>query len=81
MTIDHVIPYVVGGETSSQNLLTLCHECNGKKGCTGGGLLSPDVATSNGIDLSLIRGRLSKAKLLLAKIFSLNLMHTRCELD
>lgn len=29
---DHVIPYSADGETTMENLQTLCHSCNSKKG-------------------------------------------------
>lgn len=29
---DHVYPYIKGGETSTQNLVTACQHCNSKKG-------------------------------------------------
>jgi len=32
LTIDHIIPFSVGGKTEEANLETLCRSCNSKKG-------------------------------------------------
>ena len=32
LTIDHIIPFVLGGETKKSNLQTLCRNCNSQKG-------------------------------------------------
>jgi hypothetical protein len=32
LTADHIVPVVLGGETSLRNLQTLCRRCNSKKG-------------------------------------------------
>lgn len=32
LTIDHIIPFALGGRTSNKNLQTLCQSCNSKKG-------------------------------------------------
>lgn len=32
LTVDHIYPEVLGGETSMENCQTLCKKCNSKKG-------------------------------------------------
>lgn len=32
LTLDHVVPFSVGGQTTMENLRTLCRSCNSKKG-------------------------------------------------
>ena len=32
VTIDHIIPYTLGGSDEADNLITCCRECNGIKG-------------------------------------------------
>lgn len=32
LRVDHIIPYSANGETTFENLQTLCHNCNSKKG-------------------------------------------------
>ena len=32
LTVDHIIPFSLGGQTTKENLQTLCKKCNSKKG-------------------------------------------------
>jgi len=81
LTLQHVIPFSVGGETSSRNMVTLCEECNQSYRDE----ISPELYRLAGLhygyEPSLIKSAPDqKAALHRAVYFSHNLMHTRCDL-
>ncbi len=81
LTLQHVVPYSKGGETSYRNLVTLCENCNqGLKSeyCAG---LFKRAGLFSDLELSLLRGGHSdQAAALRAMQFSSNLMHTRADM-
>ncbi|ELI8044527.1 HNH endonuclease [Yersinia enterocolitica] len=78
LTLQHVIPYSKGGETSYRNLVTLCAECNQKLGAEYHRGLFHLAGLSGEIEISLLRGgKFDKAAFSRAVQFSGNIMHTR----
>jgi hypothetical protein len=80
LTLDHFMPYSTGGETTSQNLVTLCAKCNSEKGASTQGVVPPEIADAWRIDTSLVTQPYTVEKLLLAKQHASDIMHTRCEI-
>lgn len=81
LTLQHVVPYSRGGETSYRNLVTLCDNCNQNlKSDYVPGLFKRAGLISD-FELSLLRGgNIGKDAALRAVQFSSNLMHTRVDL-
>ncbi|MFC0226111.1 HNH endonuclease [Serratia aquatilis] len=81
LTLQHVVPYSKGGETSYRNLVTLCEVCNQELGADYCRELYQLAGLFGGIELSLLRGgKLGKDAISRASQFSSNIMHTRSEL-
>ncbi len=80
LTMQHVLAWSKGGETTAQNLVTLCEACNKKLGTEEVAELYLKAGLHFGYDPSLIRGRLSREALYKAMELSDNLMQTRCEI-
>ncbi len=81
LTLQHIIPYSKGGETTSRNLVTLCESCNQElRDNVDYGLF--DVAgLPHTYDRALINSpHVSKEQIWKAADLSSNLMQTRCEL-
>ncbi len=80
LTMQHVIPYSRGGESTTRNLVTLCNECNQDLG-TG---YLPDLyelaQLHYGYDPSLINTPIDNMDVFNTAVFiSNNLMQTRCD--
>lgn len=43
LTIDHITPVALGGQTVKENLQTLCRKCNSQKKDTVGKSISPEI--------------------------------------
>jgi hypothetical protein len=81
LTLQHVIPFSAGGETSSRNMVTLCEACNQSYRDE----ISPELYRLAGLhygyEPSIVKFATDrKAALHRAVYFSNNLMHTRCDL-
>lgn len=79
LTMQHVIPFRFGGETTSRNLVTLCTKCNGKVGTDIMYRLYEIADLHYGYDPSLIKNARTKEVISDAFDLSDNLMQTRCE--
>ena len=80
LTMHHVLAFTKGGETTAQNLVTLCEGCNEKLGTEEVTKLYAKAGLHFGYDPSIIRGRLSRMAYNKAMELSDNLMQTRCEI-
>ena len=81
LTLQHVQPYSHGGETNSNNLVTLCDPCNQELRDEIDIELYELAGLRSGIEPSLLKSSDgSNAALVRALYFSHNLMHTRCDL-
>jgi 5-methylcytosine-specific restriction endonuclease McrA len=80
LTMQHVRPHSKGGETTAQNLVTLCEPCNRKRGTEEITELYKKAGLHFGYDPSIIQGRLSDEIHNQAIELSDNLMQTRCEI-
>jgi hypothetical protein len=81
LTLQHVVPYSKGGETSYRNLVTLCTSCNQELGTVHCRELYQLAGLFGDIELSLLgEGALGKDAFVRASQFSSNIMHTRSEL-
>jgi len=80
LTMQHVLPWSKGGETTAQNLVTLCEPCNTKLGTDEVTDLYIKAELHFGYDPSIIRGPLSRWARSQAMELSDNLMQTRCEI-
>jgi len=80
LTMHHVVAFTKGGETTAQNLVTLCKGCNEKLGTEEVTKLYAKAGLHFGYDPSIIRGRLSRVAYNKAIELSDNLMQTRCEI-
>lgn len=81
LTLQHVVPYSKGGETSYRNLMTLCGSCNQKLKAEYHSGLYELAGLQDGIEASLLRGgKLDKESIIRAAQFSKNIMHTRADL-
>ncbi|WP_091798133.1 HNH endonuclease [Lysobacter sp. yr284] len=81
LTLQHVVPYSAGGETSSGNLVTLCEACNQNlKNEVDIGLYQL-AGLHHGYDPAIL-GEVKNSSVALkwARYLSSNLMHSRCEL-
>lgn len=80
LTMQHVLAWSKGGETTAQNLVTLCEACNTKLATEEVTELYVKAGLHFGYDPSIIRGRLSREARSQAMELSDNLMQTRCEI-
>jgi len=80
LTMQHVLPHSKGGETTAQNLVTVCEPCNRKLGIEEVTELYKKAGLHFGYDPSIIQGRLSDEIHSKAIELSDNLMQTRCEI-
>ena len=78
--MQHVRPFSRGGETTSQNLVTLCESCNQMYGIDEVTELYEKAGLHFGYDPSIIRGTLTANARNKALELSDNLMQTRCEI-
>lgn len=79
LTLHHVRPYSVGGETTTRNLVTLCEECNQKVGANEIVGLYDLAELRYGFDPSLMNGHLTEQAWFKIRDISDNLMQTKCE--
>lgn len=80
LTMQHVIPYSRGGETTSRNLVTLCEDCNQDLGTEYRPSLYSLVELHHGYDPSLISTpMIDSGAIEMAAMLSNNLMQARCE--
>jgi hypothetical protein len=80
LTMQHVIPYSRGGESTTRNLVTLCNKCNQDLGAEYMPDLYELVQLHHGYDPSLITNPLAELDdVRWASFLSNNLMQTRCE--
>lgn len=81
LTMQHVIPFSKGGETTSRNLVTLCKSCNQELEDNVDYSLFDVAGLPHTYDRVLINApHVSKEQLWKAADLSSNLMQTRCEL-
>jgi hypothetical protein len=83
LTLQHVLPYSCGGETSSRNLVTLCEPCNQKLRDEMHRELYRFAGLHHGYEPSLIKSEATgepQDVLGKAAYLSSNLMYTRCDL-
>jgi len=81
LTMQHVIPYSKGGETTSRNLVTLCKSCNEKLADTTDLTLYIAAGLHFDYDLSLLKNfKISTEIRNKALDISSNLIQTRCEI-
>lgn len=81
LTMQHIIPFSKGGETTSRNLVTLCKSCNQEREDNVDYSLFDVAGLPHTYDRALINGpHVSKEQLWKAADLSSNLMQTRCEL-
>lgn len=81
LTLQHVVPYSRGGETSYRNLVTLCKDCNEELKADYAPGLFKRAGLISDFELSLLRsGNIGEDAALRAVQFSSNLMHTRVDL-
>lgn len=80
LTMQHVRPFSRGGETTSQNLVTLCESCNQIYGIEEVSELYEKAGLHFGYDPSIIRGMPTANARYKAVELSDNLMQTRCEI-
>lgn len=81
LTMQHLVPFSMGGETISQNLATLCADCNQAFGAD----MSYELCKRAGVPHHVAPHLLSRAPVSsevwwCARNISDNLMHTRCEI-
>jgi len=80
LTMQHVIPFSHGGETTSRNLVTLCADCNQKIGRERLDRLYEIADLHYGYDPSLFKNIGTDDFIYEAVDLSDNLMQTRCEI-
>ena len=79
LTMQHVIPYSMGGETTSRNLVTLCNDCNQKCGVELLTELYDMASLPHGFDPSLVKTPPSQGAIHQEDSLFNNLMQTRYE--
>lgn len=79
LTMQHVIPYSRGGETTARNPVTLCRKCNEELGVEYLPSLYESAMIHQGYDPSLINNAVNFDVILAARSISSNLMQSRCE--
>ncbi|MGS0987836.1 HNH endonuclease [Burkholderia glumae] len=80
LTLQHVWPHSVGGETSSGNLVTLCAPCNQQLGAE----FHPGLFDLAGIQATVdgpfvVSSDLSERAFIRARYLTRNIMYTRCD--
>jgi hypothetical protein len=80
LTMQHVRPFSRGGETTAQNLVTLCESCNQIYGIEEVTELYNKAGLHFGYDPSIIKGIPTAKARYKAVELSDNLMQTRCEI-
>ncbi|HCG1441259.1 MULTISPECIES: HNH endonuclease [Serratia] len=81
LTLQHVVPYSRGGETSYRNLVTLCDNCNKRLKSEYIPGLFKRAGLISDFELSLLRGGYTNEGATIRAVqFSSNLMHTRVDL-
>ncbi len=80
LTMQHVLPFSKGGETTSQNLVTLCETCNRNFGAEEVTELYKKAGLHFGYDFSIFTVRPPVEARKKAVELSANLMQTRCEI-
>jgi len=81
LTLQHVLPYSKGGETSYRNLVTLCNDCNQKLRAEYYSGLYQLAGLQSSIEVSLLReGNFDDEAIHRAAQFSRNIMYTRSDL-
>ncbi len=78
LTTHHVVPRCRGGETTPQNLVLLCAECNQRIGTEYRPELFELARLPHGYDLGLLAAETTSESIEWAIKISSNLMHTRC---
>ena len=83
LTMDHVIPFSRGGETTTGNLVTLCSACNGKHGNSHHSHLFALADLHHGWDPELLKAnRITYPDSIAhAMMLSDNIMVSRCKLS
>ena len=80
LTMQHVVPYSFGGETTSRNLVTLCDICNQELGNIINFTHSEKAGLQHNYERSLINDNWYTLKQIrTATLISQNLMQSRCE--
>ena len=80
LTMQHVIPYSIGGETTTRNLVTLCRDCNQDLGAEYRPSLYELAELHQGYDPSLINTPVTNSDVIhMAGYVSSNLMQSRSE--
>jgi hypothetical protein len=80
LTLQHVLPYSLGGESHSGNLVALCEPCNQKLRDEYHIELYELAGIQHGIEPALLKqSNLSDRAMARAVQFSHNLMHSRCD--
>lgn len=80
LTMQHVIPYSRGGESTTRNLVTLCNKCNQDLGTEYLPDLYELAQLHYGYDPSLINAPIDNMDVFNTAVFiSNNLMQTRCD--
>lgn len=81
LTLQHILPYSKGGETSSRNLVTLCFKCNQRMGVEYNRELYDLAGLKHGFEPSMLSvNQVTQRAFERAIQFSHNIMYTRCEL-
>ncbi len=83
LTMDHVIPYSRGGETSEGNLVTLCKDCNQKHGNSAHPHLFVLAGLDHDWDPKLLHNVISPDPdaVAFATTLSQNIMVSRCNIE
>ena len=80
LTMQHIIPYSIGGETTTRNLVTLCRKCNQDLGTEYEPSLYELAELHQGYDPSLINTPVTNSDVIhMAGYVSSNLMQSRSE--
>lgn len=79
LTLDHVIPFTRGGETTEWNLVTMCKSCNQKHGNDYHPHVFALAGLHHGWDPSLINATPTNESMHHAMMLSQNIMVSRCK--
>lgn len=80
LTLQHVLPYSLGGESHSSNLVALCDKCNQKLSDEYHIELYELAGIHHGVEPALLKqSNLGERAMGRAVQFSSNLMHSRCD--
>lgn len=78
LTMDHVIPFSRGGETTEWNLVTLCKQCNQGHGNRAHSHLFALAGLHSGYDPALLKGEITQDAKAYATMLSQNILVCRC---